>query len=114
MADTIFSKILRRELPADIVHEDEQVLAIRDIAPQAPTHIIIIPKKAIPTSNDVAAEDEQLVGHMVHVAARIAALEGIAESGYRLIINCNHDGGQTIPHLHLHLLGGRLLSIPIA
>lgn len=110
MADTIFSKILRRELPADILHEDEQVLAIRDITPQAPTHIIIISKKAIPTANDIAAEDEQLVGHMVHVAARIAAQEGIAESGYRLIMNCNADAGQTIFHLHLHLLGGRPLG----
>ena len=110
MADTIFSKILRRELPADVLHEDEQVLAIRDITPQAPTHIIIIPKKAIPTPNDIAAEDEQLVGHLVHVAARIAAQEGIAESGYRLVMNCNADAGQTIFHLHLHLLGGRPLG----
>lgn len=110
MADTIFSKIIRGEIPADVVYEDDRVIAIRDIAPQAPTHILVIPKKEIATTNDLTPADEALVGHMVLTAANIAKKEGIAEDGYRLVFNCNADGGQVVYHIHLHLLGGRVLS----
>lgn len=105
--DTIFSKIVRGEAPADIVFQDDRVTAFRDISPQAPTHILIIPNKTIATVNDVTPEDEATLGHMFVVAARLAAGEGIAEDGYRLIVNCNRDGGQIVFHLHMHLLGGR-------
>ena len=94
--ETIFSKIIRREVPSDIVYQDEQVTAFRDINPQAPVHILIVPNKLIPTANDVTEEDEQLLGHMFVVAKKIAAQEGIAESGYRLLVNCNRDAGQEI------------------
>lgn len=105
-AETIFSKIVRKEIPADIVYEDSQVTAFRDIAPKAPHHILIIPNRLIPTTNDIEEQDEQLVGHMVAVAAKIAATSGFAQSGYRLIMNCNGHGGQEVFHIHLHLLGG--------
>ena len=107
---TIFSKIIRREIPADIVYQDDQVTAFRDINPQAPTHILVVPNKLIPTVNDVTAEDEQLLGHMFIVVRRIAEQEGIAASGYRLLVNCNSDGGQEVYHLHMHLVGGRPLG----
>lgn len=107
---TIFSKILSREIPADIVYEDETVTAFGDIAPKAPHHILIIPNQAIPTANDIGEGDEALVGHMVRVAADIAKKRGFAQSGYRLIMNCNRDGGQEVYHIHLHLLGGRPLG----
>lgn len=112
MAETIFSKIIRGEIPATIVYEDEQVLAFRDVSPQAPTHILIVPREAIATTNDITAGQEPLVGHMIAVAAKIAQQEGIAESGYRLVFNCNADAGQAVYHIHLHLLGGRKLSWP--
>jgi len=106
--DTIFGRIIRREIPADIVHEDEHVLAFRDVNPQAPVHVLIIPKeKEIPTLNDAGEEDQMLLGHMLLTARKLAADLGIGESGYRLIMNCNEEGGQTVYHLHLHLLGGR-------
>ncbi len=108
--ETIFSKIIRKEIPADIVYEDGLVTAFRDINPQAPTHILIIPNKLIPTVNDVKPEDELVLGRLFVVAAKIAVEEGIAESGYRLIINCNKDGGQEVFHLHMHILGGRKLG----
>ncbi len=108
--ETIFSKIIRREIPADIVYQDDQVTAFRDINPQAPTHILVVPNKLIPTVNDVTAEDEQLLGHMFTVVRRIAEQEGIAASGYRLLVNCNSDGGQEVYHLHMHLVGGRPLG----
>ena len=107
---TIFSRIIAREIAADVVYEDELVLAFRDIAPQAPVHILIIPKKEIATVNDVSAEDEQVLGRLFKVAARIASDEGIAENGYRLIVNCNEDGGQEVFHIHMHILGGRRLG----
>lgn len=107
---TIFDRIIKGELPADIVYRDELVTAFRDIHPLAPTHILIVPNKTIPTVNDLGVEDEATAGRMLLVAAKIAAQEGIAESGYRLIINCNHDGGQEVYHLHLHLLGGRRMG----
>ena len=108
--ETIFSKIIRREIPADIVYQDDQVTAFRDINPKAPTHILVVPNKLIPTVNDVTAEDEQLLGHMFTVVRRIAEQEGIAASGYRLLVNCNSDGGQEVFHLHIHLVGGRPLG----
>ena len=104
---TIFSKIINGDIPADIVYRDDQVIAFNDIHPVAPTHILIVPIKEIPTTNDIAGEDEALVGHLFTVAAKLAAREGIAEDGYRLIVNCNKDGGQEVFHLHLHLMGGR-------
>ncbi|MEJ2747340.1 MAG: HIT domain-containing protein [Anaerolineae bacterium] len=107
---TIFGKILRGEAPADIVYQDELVTAFRDINPAASTHLLIVPNKYIPTVNDVEEEDEQTLGRMILVAKKLAAQEGIAESGYRLIINCNKDGGQEVYHLHLHLIGGRPLG----
>lgn len=108
--ETIFSKIIRREIPADIVYQDELVTAFRDIAPQAPSHILIIPNAFIPTVNDVKPEHEQALGRMMTVAAKIAAQEGLAEDGYRLIVNCNRHGGQEVYHIHMHLLGGRALG----
>lgn len=111
---TVFSKIIAREIPADIVYEDELVLAFRDIAPAAPTHILIIPKREIATANDVIAADEAVLGRLFTAAAKIAAEEGIAEDGYRLIVNCNAHGGQEVFHLHMHLLGGRSLGPMLA
>ena len=107
---TIFTKIINREIPASIVYEDETVLAFRDINPQAPTHILIIPKTEIPTVNDVSPEDEAVLGHLFVVAAQIAKEQGIDSSGYRLLVNCNADAGQEVFHLHMHLLGGRNLG----
>ncbi|MCL4859287.1 MAG: purine nucleoside phosphoramidase [Caldilineaceae bacterium] len=108
--ETIFSKIIRREVPSDIVYQDELVTAFRDINPQAPTHILIVPNKLIPTANDVAAEDEAALGRLFTVAAKLAAQEGIAADGFRLLVNCNRYGGQEIYHLHMHLIGGRPLG----
>jgi histidine triad (HIT) family protein len=110
MAETIFSKIIRRELPADIVYEDDEVLAFRDISPQAPVHILVIPKIEIATVNDIQPEQAQLIGNMVLAAQKIARQEGIAEDGYRLVMNCNQHGGQLVYHIHLHLLGGHQLG----
>lgn len=108
--ETVFSKIIRREIPADVVYQDELVTAFRDIAPQAPTHILIIPNILIPTLNDVTAAHEQALGRMLTVAAKIAKQEGIDEDGYRLIVNCNCHGGQEVYHIHMHLVGGRALG----
>jgi histidine triad (HIT) family protein len=107
---TLFEKIIAGELPADIVYQDDRVVAFRDIRPQAPVHVLIVPVKPIPTANDIADEDEALVGHMFTVARDLARAEGIADDGYRLIINCNSHGGQEVFHLHLHLVGGRPLG----
>jgi histidine triad (HIT) family protein len=107
---TLFAKIIRGEMPSNQVYQDELVTAFRDIHPIAPTHILIVPNKVIPTMNDLDQDDEILAGRMMLVARKIAAAEGIAESGYRLIINCNQDGGQEIFHLHMHLVGGRPLG----
>jgi histidine triad (HIT) family protein len=112
MGDTIFGKIIKREIPADIVYEDDEVLAFKDIAPQAPIHILIIPKKEIPTANDIQEEDAPLIGKLFLVAKKLANEYGIAENGYRLVINCNKDAGQAVYHLHLHLLGGRKFGWP--
>jgi histidine triad (HIT) family protein len=107
---TLFERIISGELPAKIVHRDERVIAFRDIRPRAPTHILVVPVKPIPTANDVADEDESLLGHLFTVARDLARQEGIAEKGYRLIVNCNEHGGQEVPHLHLHLVGGKALG----
>lgn len=111
---TLFEKIIAGELPAAIVHRDDRVTAFRDIRPAAPTHILIVPNKPIPTANDVTAEDEALLGHMMIVARDLAKEEGIAANGYRLIVNCNAHGGQEVYHLHLHLIGGRPLGPMVA
>jgi histidine triad (HIT) family protein len=106
--DTIFGKIIRREVPAEIVHEDDHVIAIRDVNPQAPVHLLILPKQEeIPTLDDATEAHQPLLGHMLLTAQQLARKEGIAESGYRLIMNCREQGGQTVYHLHLHLLGGK-------
>ena len=107
---TIFSKIIAKEIPADLVYQDELVTAFRDINPQAPVHILIVPNKLIPTANDVTQADEAAMGRMFSVAAKIAQAEGIAEDGYRLIVNCNKFGGQEVFHIHMHLVGGKSLG----
>ena len=107
---TIFSKIVSGEVDADVVYQDEMVTAFRDINPAAPTHILIIPNKEIPTVDDLSAEDEATAGRMLLVASRLARQEGIAEEGYRLIVNCRDHGGQEVYHMHMHLLGGRPLG----
>ncbi len=107
---TIFARIIRGELPSDMVYQDELVTAFRDINPIAPVHILIVPNKHIPTVNDLTEEDEQVMGRMLLVAKKLAAAEGIAESGYRLMVNCNRDGGQEVFHVHMHLMGGRPLG----
>jgi histidine triad (HIT) family protein len=114
--DSLFQRIIAGELPADIVYRDKLVTAFRDIRPRAPTHILIVPNKFIATSNDITEDDEALVGHLFTVARDLAKREGIAQDGYRLIINCNSHGGQEVYHLHVHLLGGKplgpMLSLP--
>lgn len=107
---TLFERIIAGELPAAIVHKDDRVTAFRDIRPAAPTHILIVTNKPIPTTNDVTEDDEPLLGHLFSVARDLARKEGIAENGYRLIVNCNAHGGQDVYHLHMHLLGGRPLG----
>lgn len=107
---TLFMKIVRGEIPADIVFQDELVTAFRDIAPQAPTHLLIVPNRVIETADDVTADDEAVLGRMMRVAADLARAEGIASDGYRLIVNCREHGGQEVYHLHLHLIGGRPLG----
>ena len=110
--DCLFCSIVDRSIPADIVYEDDRVIAFRDVNPQAPCHILVIPRKHIATLNDLTADDNSLVGHMLHTAKTLAAAEGFAEQGYRLTMNCNNDGGQTVYHIHLHLLGGRQMDWP--
>lgn len=108
--ETIFSKIIRKEIPADIVYQDELVTAFNDISPQAPTHILIIPNTLIATVNDINEQHEQALGRMITVAAKLAKQQGIADDGYRLIINCNKHAGQEVYHIHMHLLGGKPLG----
>lgn len=107
---TLFERIISGELQAKIVYKDERVTAFRDIRPRAPVHILIVPNKVIPTVNDIADKDEALIGHLVIVARDLAKQEGIAEKGYRLIVNCNEHSGQEVYHLHVHLLGGKPLG----
>ncbi len=111
MTDNLFLKIINRQIKADIVYEDDQCLAFNDINKQAPVHILIIPKKVIPTHDELVEEDAAVVGHMHLVAVKLAKQLGLV-GGYRLVINCREDGGQTVPHLHMHLLGGRNLHWP--
>ncbi|MDN2481517.1 purine nucleoside phosphoramidase [Vibrio astriarenae] len=108
--ETIFSKIIRKEIPSDIVYQDDLVTAFRDITPRAPVHVLIIPNKLIPTVNDIEADDELVMGRLFTVAKKIAKEEGIAEDGFRLIMNCNSHGGQEVYHIHMHLVGGRPLG----
>jgi histidine triad (HIT) family protein len=111
MAETIFAKIIRREIPAQIEHEDELCLAFHDVSPQAPTHILVIPKKPLPSLAEVTDAEIPLLGHLMRVATDIATKLNLV-NGYRLVVNCGTDGGQTVNHLHIHLLGGRSLGWP--
>ena len=108
---TIFKRILDKEIPANIVHEDERCIAFRDVNPQAPTHVLVIPRKEIASVADLEAGDAELVGHLFVVARELAKELGLSD-GYRLVVNCGKDGGQSVDHLHVHLLGGRALSWP--
>ena len=108
--DCIFCQIVAGKIPSEILYQDEEVIAFRDINPQAPKHLLIIPKRHIPSLAQLSEEDLPLMGHVVNIANQLAKREGIAETGYRLVINCGRAGGQLVPHLHLHLLGGRRLS----
>ena len=112
MTSTIFDKIISKEIPCDIIYEDDNILAFNDINPQAPVHILIIPKKKIATLNDISEKDTKLVGEIVIRAKKIANSLNIASNGYRLVFNCNKYGGQTVYHIHLHLLGGRQFAWP--
>ena len=111
---SIFTKIINREIPANIVYEDDLVIAFKDISPQAPVHVLIVPKKEIPTVNDVSEADEIALGRLFTAAAKIAKDNGIDASGYRLMVNVNEDGGQEVFHIHMHLLGGRNLGPMLA
>ncbi len=110
MDDCVFCKIVAGEIPADILYQGDKVIAFRDINPLAPTHLLIIPKQHIPSLGHLSEAELSLIGDMVNTANQLAKREGIAESGYRLVINCGKQGGQLVPHLHMHLLGGRQLS----
>lgn len=112
MSDCLFCRMVAGEIKPDVVYEDEAVLAFRDINPQAPTHVLVIPKRHISTINDIEDGDAELIGRLYLGAKKVAALEGIADEGYRVVMNCNTAAGQTVFHLHLHLLGGRNMSWP--
>ncbi|MBA4374246.1 MAG: histidine triad nucleotide-binding protein [Thermodesulfovibrio sp.] len=112
MQDCLFCKIIQKKIPARIIHEDDDLLAFEDINPQAPVHILVIPKKHIPTSLDIGPQDHALVGKLFQAAAAIATERGIAERGFRLVMNTNAEAGQTVFHIHLHMLGGRLMQWP--
>jgi histidine triad (HIT) family protein len=112
MSKTVFERIIARELPARIIYEDDQVLAFRDVNPQAPVHVLIVPKKAIPRIAEAAPDDQSLLGHLLLKAAAVAAQEGLDKGGYRLVINNGRHGGESVPHLHCHLLGGRRMGWP--
>lgn len=112
MADTIFGKIIRKEIPAKIVHEDDLCLAFHDVSPQAPTHVLVIPKKAIASLEQLASDDAALLGHLWMVIKLVAGQLNLSASGYRVVVNCGRDGGQSVDHLHFHILGGRRLSWP--
>ena len=112
MSDCLFCKIAAGEIPATIVHQDDDLVAFRDLNPQAPTHVLVIPRKHVPTLNDLSPDDEALVGRLVRQAAVLARDLGHGEAGYRTVFNCNADAGQTVFHIHLHLLAGRSLEWP--
>ena len=109
---TLFEKIIKREVPAQIIHEDDQCVAARDINPQAPIHILVIPKKAIPRLGEATDADEALLGHLLLAAAEVANREGVAENGYRVVVNQGWHAGESVPHLHVHVLGGRQMKWP--
>jgi histidine triad (HIT) family protein len=111
LQDNLFLKIIEKKIPARIVYEDDQCVAFHDVNPQAPVHLLIIPRKVIPTHADIKLEDRELLGHLHLVAAQLANQLGLAD-GYRLVLNCKEQAGQTVPHLHLHLLGGRAMGWP--
>ncbi len=112
MAETIFSKIIRKEIPANIVHEDEHCLAFHDVAPQAPVHVLVIPKKPIVSLEQLEQDDASLLGHLWLTIQQVARQLELASDGYRVVVNCGKNGGQSVDHLHFHLLGGRALSWP--
>jgi histidine triad (HIT) family protein len=112
MSDCIFCKIVSGEIPATVIHETDDVLAFRDLGPQAPTHVLVIPKRHISTINDLQDADAELIGKMYLAAKQVAADEGISESGYRTVMNCNEGAGQSVFHIHLHVLGGRPMTWP--
>jgi len=112
VADTLFGKIIRREIPADVVYEDDDVLAFRDVSPQAPAHVLVIPKRPLTNLLDAAPDDTLLLGQLMSVAAHVARTLGLDESGFRVVVNVGPDGGQSVDHLHLHVLGGRPLAWP--
>lgn len=112
MGRTLFEKIAARELPADIVYEDDMVLAFRDVRPQAPVHVLVVPKKPISRIADAAPGDREILGHLLLKAAQVAARLGLEDSGYRLVLNNGRDGGESVPHLHCHVLGGRAMGWP--
>jgi histidine triad (HIT) family protein len=109
---TLFEKIINREVPAQIIHEDDQCLALRDINPQAPIHVLVVPKKPIPRLGAATDSDENLLGHLLLTAAEVAKREGIAENGYRVVVNQGWQAGESVPHLHVHVLGGRQMKWP--
>ena len=111
-SDCLFCRIARKEIPAKILHEDDLAVAFEDISPKAPVHILVIPRKHVPTIDEVTPEDTQILGHLIQVARGLATKGGIADSGYRLVFNCRADAGQEVFHIHLHLLGGRKMSWP--
>ncbi len=112
MADCLFCKIVDGQIPATLIHQDELCVGFVDINPQAPTHVLFVPRRHIATLNDVTVEDREVLGHLVYAAAKFAHEQGLAESGYRQVLNCNRDAGQTVFHIHLHLLGGRHMAWP--
>jgi len=112
MAECLFCKIIARDIPASVVYEDDRILAFNDISPQAPTHVLVVTKRHISSLNDLSPEDDQIVGELVRRAAAIAKERGISTNGFRTVFNTNRDGGQTVPHIHLHLLGGRGMHWP--
>lgn len=109
---TLFEKIIARQIPADIVHEDDHCIAFRDISPQAPVHILVVPKKPIPRIGEAGPEDQVLLGHLMIAVGKVAKNEGLSESGFRVVMNHGLHGGETVPHLHIHVLGGRSLEWP--
>lgn len=112
MTDCIFCKMVNGEIHPDVVYENDDVLAFRDMNPQAPTHVLVIPKKHIGTTNDLQPEDAELVGKLILAAKKVAQIEGLCEPGYRMVLNCNEEAGQTVFHIHVHVLGGRRMNWP--